>query len=848
MKNKIVALFALSAIALTSCFSGGKSSKTSGSNSSSNSDSSSSSSSQVITDVFNTYKCVELLVNAANKYSSAVTVEGVLEQLKDSGEDIDVSASSDKGVSEIGATLALYYTFKDIMPEKIGARSFQALDFDVDTVEIRSAKDDSKNSPIYKAMKALGEFGFYTTPRSGTISGGKIVNLGKMKTYIDRIHYYFGESYVDDFFSTVNHDFLYDENPYQDAPNDGRLHPEDEYDADNLINIYDSNLIPESKILDFILDVSKENDSIGNFLDTYSDFDARATGNAAGLVASINKYLSASTASEVIELLRQQVLDEGYCPLWDTAENGRYTFTSGATKVLMNVQAYSYSADSPSSVAPGSSAYKTSVERFTPIFQEVLGCSDDDALKCATDYSSFKWQLAVNQASWTPAVREDTYAFLTNDPENASKYDNYTVVAFPATGELLYDFFKSIGVNDPESVMFTSRCDIESIVAQFDDEHLPYVKGLIVWQMLQHYSLCLPDEEHVTAWLYKPGYANNKETLIDDKSIFYSKICSYVSGLVSNYWTSTSQFNADSEAVRGVLENIKGAMHTRIDEADWLSSDAREKAHMKVNHMGYVVGGLTSNGDLLEFPNINYTTTSLYSNLAEGEHNTWVVAADEVGSDWGKMSMKEMFSSYDPLTANAFYYPGFNSVYITLGYMSCYPNAGTSNDVDLYSGYGWVVAHEISHGFDSSGIYYDDAGVYHEEGWFSEKDQAAYNDRTSAIANFYTGYEVMPGQVSNGKTVITEACADINGLHLVMEVVKSIPGFDYEKFFINCAHNFGDYASTYTYTSALASDEHPFGRARVNLAMMSIDEWHDTFGTKEGDNMWVEPEDRPVIW
>ena len=81
-----------------------------------------------------------------------------------------------------------------------------------------------------------------------------------------------------------------------------------------------------------------------------------------------------------------------------------------------------------------------------------------------------------------------------------------------------------------------------------------------------------------------------------------------------------------------------------------------------------------------------------------------------------------------------------------------------------------------------------------------------------------------------------------------MEAVKNKSNFDYRQFFINCADNFGAYSSKYTYTSELATDEHPFGRARVNLAMMAIDEWHTAFETKPGDNMWVAPEDRILVW
>ena len=852
MKKKIAMLFALSVLVLTSCVNGKPNdSSANSSNNESESQSESGSEGPIVSDAFNAYKCAQLAVSVANKYSEDVTLEGVLEQLKNCGEDIDLLQSSDALTNEVVATLVLYYAFKDILPERIGARSFQGMSFDVDKVTINNVKDNSKNGIVYKAMKALGEFGIYSTPRGGTISAGKAITEKKVKVYLNRIHSYFGESYADDFFATVNHDFLYDDNPYQHAPNDGRLSYDEVLDTDNLHNIYDSKLIPTTDIVDWMYEIKGDIPAVDNFIETYSNFEKRTAGNAAGLVAALNKYLVIDDIDDLIEALRTQVLEEGYCPLWDSAEVGHYTYTNGNKASLMNVVPFTYSADSPSSVAPGSTAYNDSVARFKPIFQEVIGCSDAQALTYAENYCTFKYKLAVNQARWSSPDGSDSYAFLTEDSEAPTTSGYYTNASFPSTGETLYHFFQTLGVENPGSVMFSSRMAIDSIIQIFTQENLEYVKGLFIWQMLNHFHICLPDAEHVNAWIYKPGYANNKATLVDNKELFYSYVCEYISGDISNYWTASQEFAGDAQAVVGVVNDIKDAMRSRADAATWLSADAKSKATLKTNNMRYCVGGLTSDGSTLTFPNLQFkdsTNGSLYENIGMAQKETWLVAAAEVGADWGTFDLKRLFSSYDPLTANAFYYPSLNAIYITLGYMSCYPNARSANELQLLSDYGWVVAHEISHGFDSSGIYYDDQGVYHKKGWFNTDDQNAYNARTKAVQNYYDGYEVMPGKETNGKTVLTEACADINGLHLVMEVAKGINDFDYRQFFINCADNFGDYASQYTYTSALASDEHPFGRARVNLAMMSIDEWHQTFETKEGDGMWIDPSERIAIW
>lgn len=48
--------------------------------------------------------------------------------------------------------------------------------------------------------------------------------------------------------------------------------------------------------------------------------------------------------------------------------------------------------------------------------------------------------------------------------------------------------------------------------------------------------------------------------------------------------------------------------------------------------------------------------------------------------------------------------------------------------------------------------------------------------------------------------------------------------------------------------SALSSDPHSPLKYRVNGIYPNIDAFHEAFGTKEGDGMWLAPEDRVHIW
>ena len=182
-----------------------------------------------------------------------------------------------------------------------------------------------------------------------------------------------------------------------------------------------------------------------------------------------------------------------------------------------------------------------------------------------------------------------------------------------------------------------------------------------------------------------------------------------------------------------------------------------------------------------------------------------------------------------------------------MGYLAAYLDVDTMSAEEKLASYGWVVGHELSHGFDSNGVLYDENGTY-DMNLFPEADKNGYQSRLDSVVSLYDGYEVMPERKTPGKTVQTEAVADITGLRLSLDIAKGIPSFDYRKFFEQGAENYGFYASQYTYGNNLAGDEHPVGRARANTAFMTTPEFYEAIGVQEGDNMWLDPEVRPAIW
>lgn len=912
-----------------------------------------------VTSTLNVYNAAIQIGYAAWKYDKTITVDSLIAAAKALDSELSDSApDATAKLTERDLVLLVYCAFRDVVPEHIGARTYAGYYYDLSKLTL---KDTTKDSGTYTAIEWLQSIGVFTTRSTFKFNAKTAAKQSALDAFVDRLHAYIGGSLQDDFFSTVNHDYLYDENPYRfaDATHATKINAEeivietasgtakllpgdlpanaetvdtdaqtgegdmdivinnmsqadgkacfvngkgyfynknaaslrsitvkgaDSYDwivtagdyknphnhhidptfnddgtiffdltgysffkfkARGEFNVYGTNLIPQGPINDWAYSLYDAVPEAKNFAETYLDQESRVAGNANGIVDYLRPFLEAANIQEYIAALKDSIVNDGYCVLWEKLEYGDYAWKYGdsddSTVYRTSYVATPFSfTNGASSVREGSTGFNESVERFAPIFQEVLGGEEGVGRHYAEEYTRFKYNFAVEYAKRSDDQGKYYNAEAKDDPYG----DNFN----------FYQFLAGTGLADPSWVLFNDAAAIKSILSLFSDEYLDCLKGFTVWQTLQHYTLCLPNTEAAMKWAYNDGYSNEVEMLSDENNFAYYAL-PYIGGNLVNYYSTTPEYEAKTDAVIAVLADLKEAMSDRIDAQEWLSAEGKVTAHAKLDSCRYSIAGRNSDGTKYVYAAPEYKSKaeggSLRGNMGIYDGYLWNERASLIGRDWSLAESGDRFFNYaytvDPLTANAFFLPSGNGIDITMGYLAAYLGIDEMDEPMKLSSYGWVVGHELSHGFDANGMKYDKDGI-NNEGLFSADDVNAYNSRLAGVISLYDSTEVLANQLTSGKTVNTEAVADITGLELCMDIAKKYENFDYEEFFVAGAENFAHYASQYTYTSQLASDEHPFGRARVNCAYRCIDEFYETFGIREGDNMYIAPEGRPTVW
>ncbi|WP_167143964.1 M13 family metallopeptidase [Canibacter zhoujuaniae] len=296
------------------------------------------------------------------------------------------------------------------------------------------------------------------------------------------------------------------------------------------------------------------------------------------------------------------------------------------------------------------------------------------------------------------------------------------------------------------------------------------------------------------------------------------------------------------------------AYRQSIQALDWMSEETKAKALDK----------------LAKFtPKIGYPVKWRdYSELAVSEDllaTSAAVAEFHARIEWAKLGSpvdrEEWFMT--PQTVNAYYNPGFNEIVFPAAILQ---PPFFSADVDAATNFGAigaVIGHEIGHGFDDRGSQYDGDGQLNN--WWTDADRAAFEERTAVLIGQYDALspEGAEGQTVNGSLTIGENIGDLAGLSIAWKAyllyladqgisLAEAPVIDglsaAERFFYSWAQCWQQKSRPEETVRLLTTDPHSPNEFRCNQIVRNLDVFHETFGTKPGDQLWLDPADRVHIW
>lgn len=302
---------------------------------------------------------------------------------------------------------------------------------------------------------------------------------------------------------------------------------------------------------------------------------------------------------------------------------------------------------------------------------------------------------------------------------------------------------------------------------------------------------------------------------------------------------------ADKKYLTEITNDLITYYKQMLDEEDWLSDTFKAFACEKLD---YIKRHILYPDSFNDFYDIQFededTLLDMVCKIKESDklHDAEYAGKPVEPDDWDLRKV--------PTTVvNAYYMPGQNSINIFAGIL-----AGTEM-FDMNQPYeynlgkiGTVIGHEISHGFDSNGVMFDKYGY----GGFSVDnaiDINKFSDKTRNLEKFYDTLSPAPGiPTMSGANVKNEVIADMGGVKAALAVGKTKSDFDYDLFFRSFADNWCEKMTYATLALVSSSEAHPCGMLRTNVTLSQMPEFIEFYDIKEGDGMYVAPENRISMW
>ena len=293
-----------------------------------------------------------------------------------------------------------------------------------------------------------------------------------------------------------------------------------------------------------------------------------------------------------------------------------------------------------------------------------------------------------------------------------------------------------------------------------------------------------------------------------------------------------------------LVANLLAAYRESISQLDWMGEETKQRAFEKLETFRPKIG----------YPEKFRDYSNLHVRADDLMGNVHAAAAFETDRQLAKIGAPvdrdEWFML--PQTVNAYYNPGTNEICFPAGILQKPFFSPDADPAENYGGIGAVIGHEIGHGFDDQGAQYDGAGNLND--WWTPSDKSAFEVKSKALIEQYNGFEPrnLPGERVNGALTVGENIGDLGGLtigHKAYAIAQDgqVSDEGSRRLFMNWAYCWRTKRRIEQERQFLTIDPHSPPEFRANI-VRNLDEFHQAFGTAEGDGLWLDPSERVRIW
>ncbi len=398
---------------------------------------------------------------------------------------------------------------------------------------------------------------------------------------------------------------------------------------------------------------------------------------------------------------------------------------------------------------------------------------------------------------------------------------------------------KLLNASNEQSVIVTEPEALVKASELYEGKNLEALKAQLQYHLIEKYAEYL-SEDLIKARAKYDGVSNGAVEIPTQEEVAFSAIETNFSDMIGKVYVK-NHFSEESKAdILAMVDELKATYAKRIKATDWMSEETKLRALKKLDTMIVKIGYPDKWEDYSKL-NIKSKVDggTLFSNVEEIQ----TLNLQKEFANLGKPVDKTTFGM-PAYMVNAYYSPSNNEIVFPAGILQApFYDPDADPEVNL-GGIGAVIGHEISHAFDKAGSQFDENGNL--VNWWKQEDLDKFQKKVQQAADIYSKLEVAPGYYVNGEISTGEIIADLGGLTVALDIAKQ-KGYDTKKVFEAYGKVWRE-VSTEEFAIENITDEHPPAKYRVNNIINQLDEFYKDFDVKEGDPMYVKPEERLRVW
>ncbi|MEP5322254.1 M13 family metallopeptidase [Marinobacter alexandrii] len=460
---------------------------------------------------------------------------------------------------------------------------------------------------------------------------------------------------------------------------------------------------------------------------------------------------------------------------------------------------------------------------------ELLGDSAESLQPLALEVLSLETELA--SGAWTPAE-------LRNAVRQYNKVDLAGLIEIAPS--LPWNAYLE-AIEQPDLVELSVAqpeyyAQLEQVIPNTD---IAILKNYLRFMVARGYASLLPTANSDANFDFYGGVLSGLKQQAPRSERCRNRVAGNLPDDVGQLFVEAHFSGASRDIALDLIEEVQSGFRNGLKELEWLDAETEawivDKSMEMINKVGYP-------DEWEDYSSLSLDRSAFFESTISIIEREYRRTFDDLGrrvdrQRWG----------ISPTVVNAFYSPIANAITFPAGILQTPFFAADAPAAMNFGAIGFVMGHEVGHGFDDFGRIFDREGI--PGLWWNDSAVAGFSEATQCVDELYGGYDAFPDIKVNAALTRGENIADMGGVRaayagyqqfrersgLEDEVVGELT--QEQLFFVSYAQVWCEIATEEAARNGARNDAHAPNRFRVLGPLSQFRPFAEAFSCEAGTPM-----------